>query len=117
MRTGYRASEIAASNGEITVTAESKDDDEIEVQGDELLVALGRRPNTDGIDLSLNGNQIGEPFDSYNSETIPSDRINYGEFSLLERKHTITITIIGKSPNATGYYAGIDLLSFNLTKH
>ncbi|WP_227380567.1 dihydrolipoyl dehydrogenase family protein [Haladaptatus halobius] len=49
--TGYRASETAESGGEITVTAESKDGDEIEVDGDELLVALGRRPNTDGINL------------------------------------------------------------------
>jgi mycothione reductase len=51
VRTGYRASAVSESDGEITVTAESEDGDEIEVAGDELLVALGRRPNTDGIDL------------------------------------------------------------------
>jgi mycothione reductase len=49
--TGYQASAVVESDGEITVTAETEDGDEIEVQGDELLVALGRRPNTDGIDL------------------------------------------------------------------
>jgi mycothione reductase len=51
VRTGYRASAVTESDGELTVTAESEDGDEIEVTGDELLVALGRRPNTDGIDL------------------------------------------------------------------
>jgi mycothione reductase len=51
VRTGYRASGVTESSGEITVTAESADGDEIEVTGDELLVALGRRPNTDGINL------------------------------------------------------------------
>jgi mycothione reductase len=51
VRTGYRATAVTESGGELTVTAESEDGDEIEVTGDELLVALGRRPNTDSIDL------------------------------------------------------------------
>jgi mycothione reductase len=49
--TGYRVSGVTESNGEIAVTAETEDGDEIEVSGGELLVALGRRPNTDGINL------------------------------------------------------------------
>jgi mycothione reductase len=51
VHTGYRASEVTESNGNIIVTAESEDGDEIEVMGDELLVALGRQPGTDRIDL------------------------------------------------------------------
>ncbi|WP_049997648.1 dihydrolipoyl dehydrogenase family protein [Halococcus sediminicola] len=53
--TGYRAAEVTESGGEITVTAESEDGESVEVTGDELLVALGRRPNTDGIDLDATG--------------------------------------------------------------
>lgn len=49
--TGYRATSVVESENTITVTAESEDEDEIEVQGDALLVALGRQPNTDRIDL------------------------------------------------------------------
>jgi dihydrolipoamide dehydrogenase len=49
--TGYRASAVAESEGEITVTAESEGGEEITVAGEELLVALGRQPNTEGIDL------------------------------------------------------------------
>ncbi|MDY6768779.1 MAG: dihydrolipoyl dehydrogenase [Candidatus Nanohaloarchaea archaeon] len=44
---GYAASQVSEADGEITVTAESEDGDEISVTGDELLVAAGRRPNTD----------------------------------------------------------------------
>ena len=51
VHTGHRVTEVAESGDEITVTAESADDTEIDVTGDELLVALGRRPNTDGIGL------------------------------------------------------------------
>lgn len=58
--TGYRASEVRESDGEITVTAESEDGDEIEVAGDELLVALGRRPNTDGINLEATSVETNE---------------------------------------------------------
>ncbi|WP_273836407.1 dihydrolipoyl dehydrogenase [Halococcus sp. PRR34] len=49
--TGHRVSTVTESDGELTAVAESESGDEIEVSGDELLVALGRRPNTDGIDL------------------------------------------------------------------
>ncbi len=51
VHTGYRATGVTESEGEIAVTAESEDGDEIKVAGEELLVALGRQPNTDGIDL------------------------------------------------------------------
>jgi mycothione reductase len=52
VHTGYEVSAVSESDGEITATAESADGDEISVTGDELLVALGRRPNTDGINLN-----------------------------------------------------------------
>ena len=51
VHTGYRASAVAESDEGITVAAESEDGEEAEVSGDELLVVLGRRPNTDGIGL------------------------------------------------------------------
>ena len=51
IHTGYQVSAVTESNGEITARAESSDGNEIEITGDELLVALGRQPNTDGINL------------------------------------------------------------------
>ncbi|MFB6294818.1 MAG: dihydrolipoyl dehydrogenase, partial [Candidatus Nanohaloarchaea archaeon] len=52
---GYAASEVEESDGEIRVTAESEDGDTIEVAGDELLVAAGRRPNTDILEIADTG--------------------------------------------------------------
>ena len=48
---GYSATAVNESGGEVVVTAETEAGETVEVTGDELLVALGRRPNTDGIGL------------------------------------------------------------------
>ncbi len=44
---GYRATQVSEDGGTVTVEAESEDGGTLEVTGDELLVAAGRRPNTD----------------------------------------------------------------------
>lgn len=44
---GYEVTAIESDGDGKAVTAESDDGDEIEVRGDELLVATGRRPNSD----------------------------------------------------------------------
>lgn len=49
--TGYRATAVAADGGQVTVTAESESGETVAVSGDELLVALGRRPNTDRVGI------------------------------------------------------------------
>ena len=49
--TGHSATAVDESNGEFVVTAETEEGGSVEVTGDELLVALGRRPNTDGVGL------------------------------------------------------------------
>jgi mycothione reductase len=49
--TGYRVTAVSESNGTITATAEAADGDTVEVPGEELLVALGRRPNTDQLGI------------------------------------------------------------------
>jgi mycothione reductase len=49
--TGYRVTGVEETDGTVTATAESADGEVVEVAGDELLVALGRRPNTDRIGI------------------------------------------------------------------
>ncbi|WP_232687206.1 dihydrolipoyl dehydrogenase family protein [Halobacterium zhouii] len=44
---GHEVTALADDDGETVVTAESEDGDELEVRGDEVLVATGRRPNSD----------------------------------------------------------------------
>lgn len=51
VHTGYRVTEVSESDGKITAVAESESGDVVEAVGDELLVALGRRPNSDTLGL------------------------------------------------------------------
>lgn len=52
---GHKATAVAEDDGTYTVEAESKDGELIEVAGDALLVATGRRPNTDILDVEAAG--------------------------------------------------------------
>lgn len=51
VHTGFSATRVESADGKITVTAENDDGEEVEATGDELLVAAGRRPNTDTLDV------------------------------------------------------------------
>jgi dihydrolipoamide dehydrogenase len=54
--TGYRATAVEESaDGRVTVHAEDDDGGTVALEGDALLVALGRRPNTDGLDVEAGG--------------------------------------------------------------
>ena len=55
VHTGSRATAVEETGGEYRVHAESEDGDDLTVAGDELLVALGRRPNGDTLDLDAAG--------------------------------------------------------------
>ena len=52
---GYAATEISEKNGEKVVTAESENGEEIQIAGDELLIATGRQPNSDLWNVSAAG--------------------------------------------------------------
>jgi dihydrolipoamide dehydrogenase len=51
--TGYRVTSVKESSGSKAVHAESEAGDDLTVEGEEVLVALGRRPNTDTLDLDV----------------------------------------------------------------
>jgi dihydrolipoamide dehydrogenase len=53
--TGHRAAAVEDRDGEIAVHTETDDGEEAVVTGDELLVALGRRPNTDTLGVEAAG--------------------------------------------------------------
>jgi dihydrolipoamide dehydrogenase len=57
---GFRATEITGTDGEMRVTAESDGGEEIEVEGDELLLATGRAPNTDRWNVEAAGIETNE---------------------------------------------------------
>jgi dihydrolipoamide dehydrogenase len=53
--TGSRATAVRGRNGRVEVVAEREDGAVVTVAGDELLVAVGRKPNTDAIGLETTG--------------------------------------------------------------
>lgn len=55
VHTGYEVTEVSQENGEITVQAESDDGEQLEVSGDELLMATGRKPNSDALRVEKAG--------------------------------------------------------------
>ncbi|WP_049970665.1 dihydrolipoyl dehydrogenase family protein [Haladaptatus cibarius] len=55
VHTGHEATAVAQNGNQVTVTAESEAGDEITVSGDTLLIAAGRRPNTDLLDVETAG--------------------------------------------------------------
>lgn len=56
VHTGYTATHVESANGSITVTGErTHGDDEITATGDALLVAAGRTPNTDRLEVEAAG--------------------------------------------------------------
>ena len=55
VHTGYRATHAEQADGRVALTAESEAGDELTVEGDELLVAAGRRPNTDTLAVEAGG--------------------------------------------------------------
>ncbi|MFB6088397.1 MAG: dihydrolipoyl dehydrogenase [Candidatus Aenigmatarchaeota archaeon] len=51
VKTGYEVKGVWQREGEIFVKARNKEGEEIETSGDELLIAAGRKPNTDSLEL------------------------------------------------------------------
>jgi len=53
--TGHRATHVERDDGGVVVHTETEDGSGVAVAGEELLVALGRRPNTDTLDVAAAG--------------------------------------------------------------
>jgi mycothione reductase len=53
--TGHRATGVESDRDGVTVHAETEAGETVEVRGEDLLVALGRRPNTDTLDIEAAG--------------------------------------------------------------
>ena len=68
--TGHRVTAVESDGEMVTAHAETEAGDEISVAGDELLVALGRRPNTDTLDVEAAGIQTDD-----NGFVVTNDRL------------------------------------------
>ena len=68
--TGYRAIEVTPDGDGVTVHGAAEDGETIQAEGSDLLVALGRRPNTDVIDVEVAGIETND-----NGFIVTNDRL------------------------------------------
>jgi dihydrolipoamide dehydrogenase len=68
--TGHRATAVEPDGDGIAVHAETEDGETTRVRGEELLVALGRRPNTDTLDVEAAGIETDD-----NGFVVTNDRL------------------------------------------
>ncbi len=77
LHTGYEAVEVDTNGDQIEVVAESTDgSDRVELGGDDLLLAAGRRPNTDTLDLGATGVETDDKDHIETDETLETTAEN-----------------------------------------
>jgi hypothetical protein len=62
------------------------------------------------VSLAVNGAQLGQPFDGYNSYVTLNKAVQFGSVQLSAGTHQLTFTLTGKNPSSISYVAGIDYL-------
>ena len=62
------------------------------------------------VSLAVDGAQLGQPFDGYNSSVTTKNNVDFGSVQLSAGAHQLTFTLVGKNPSSIGYQVGIDYL-------
>jgi hypothetical protein len=63
------------------------------------------------VSLAVNGAQLGQPFDGYNSPNVTVNKaVAFGSVQLSAGTHQLTFRLVGKNPSSIGYQVGIDYL-------
>ena len=70
---------------------------------------LTRAPDYGTYQLAVDGREVGVPFDGYNPTAERVGPVSFGKVRLRKGTHTLTLTVVGKNPAATNYYAGLDV--------
>ncbi len=63
--------------------------------------------------LAIDGQQVGQPFDGYDP-VLRTTTVTYDPIELAAGQHTLTVTVTGRNPAATGFFAGLDRFDFQL---
>jgi hypothetical protein len=74
-------------------------------------VYMAYAPDYGQIQLSLDGEAMGEPFDAYGPLVTTSGPVELGEMDLSAGEHTLGFMVVGKNAESSGYSFGIDCLS------
>ena len=66
------------------------------------------------LDVQVDGGAA-VPFDAYQASGVGTQTVDLGNVQLPAGTHRLALTVTGKNPAATGYLAGLDVLSLKLT--
>jgi hypothetical protein len=63
------------------------------------------------VDVSLDGQKVGRPFDGFNAGVVPGGKVDYGVHDLSAGPHRLRFEVHSKNPGSSGYFMGIDCLT------
>ncbi len=76
-----------------------------------LIVALTKARDYGIVQLSLDGQKLGDPIDLYDPEVVPTGRLDLGTHELTAGDHKLVLEIVGANAKAIkSYMAGLDYL-------
>ena len=58
----------------------------------------------------LDGEKVGEPYDAWSPQIVPSGRIDLGTHDLTAGPHKLKFVMVGKNENSSGYFFGLDAI-------
>jgi hypothetical protein len=76
----------------------------------DLSAVFSKAPDYGIHTLSVDGEVVGEPFDGYAAGGVSTQEVGYGALPLSAGRHSLTVTVTGKNAEATGYFAGVDVI-------
>jgi hypothetical protein len=77
----------------------------------DLSAAMTKARDYGIVSLKVDGAQLGQPFDGYNSPNVTvNNNVAFGSVQLGAGAHKLTFTLVGKNPSSIGYQVGIDYL-------
>lgn len=77
----------------------------------DVSAVLTSAPDFGLVELALNGEPLGEPFDAYEAGGVVTDRVEYGSREFTAGEHLLTLTVVGQNPASSGFYAGLDVIT------
>ncbi len=82
----------------------------------QLAIQFTKAPSHGTVEVNLCGSKIGELFDGYAANFIPSGEVAFGIVELKAGKQQIRFTAVDKIPKSTNYFMGIDYLRLEPVK-
>jgi serine/threonine protein kinase/WD40 repeat protein len=81
-----------------------------------LEVYFTQAPDYGKVQVSLDGKPVGQPFDGFHPQVVPSGKVVVGMADLQQGAHRLRFTVVGRSPQATAWHMGVDCLELTPVK-